>query len=83
MGGGRVPGPDGAGSADGRVAGTYLHGLFAGDAFRTAASGFAAGALLVMLVDSMVPEAQSKAKESTGLATVLGFALAAGLALAG
>ena len=53
-----------------------------GDEFRSAASGFAAGALLVMLVDSMVPEAQSKAKESTGLATVLGFALAAGLALA-
>jgi ZIP family zinc transporter len=52
-----------------------------GDDFRAAASGFAAGALLVMLVDSMVPEAQSKAKESTGLATVLGFALAAGLAL--
>ncbi len=49
------------------------------DTFRAAASGFAAGALLVMLVDSMVPEAQSKAKESTGLATVLGFALAAGL----
>lgn len=54
-----------------------------GDAFSTAASGFAAGALLVMLVDSMVPEAQSKAKESTGLATVLGFALAAGLSFAG
>ncbi len=54
-----------------------------GDVFRTAASGFAAGALLVMLVDSMVPEAQSKAKESTGLATVLGFALAAGLSFAG
>ncbi|MFJ2551682.1 ZIP family metal transporter [Microbacterium sp. NPDC087591] len=53
-----------------------------GDDFRAAASGFAAGALLVMLVDSMIPEAQSKAKESTGLATVLGFALAAGLALA-
>lgn len=53
-----------------------------GDEFRAVASGFAAGALLVMLVDSMVPEAQSKAKESTGLATVLGFALAAGLALA-
>lgn len=53
-----------------------------GDAFRSASSGFAAGALLVMLVDSMVPEAQSKAKESTGLAAVLGFALAAGLALA-
>lgn len=52
-----------------------------GDVFRTAANGFAAGALLVMLVDSMIPEAQSKAKELTGLATVLGFALAAGLAL--
>ncbi|MBT2484134.1 MULTISPECIES: ZIP family metal transporter [unclassified Microbacterium] len=53
-----------------------------GDAFRSAASGFAAGALLVMLVDSMIPEAQSKAKQATGLATVLGFALAAGLSLA-
>jgi len=53
-----------------------------GDEFRAAANGFAAGALLVMLVDSMVPEAQQKAKESTGLATVLGFAVAAGLALA-
>lgn len=50
--------------------------------FRAAANGFAAGALLVMLVDSMVPEAQQKAKESTGLATVIGFAVAAGLALA-
>lgn len=53
-----------------------------GDAFRAAAGGFAAGALLVMLVDSMVPEAQSKAKQWTGLATVLGFALAAGLSFA-
>ncbi|KDA05180.1 membrane protein [Microbacterium sp. CH12i] len=54
-----------------------------GPEFRAGASGFAAGALLVMLVDSMIPDAQSKAKESTGLATVLGFALAAGLSLAG
>lgn len=54
-----------------------------GSGFRASANGFAAGALLVMLVDSMIPEAQSKAKESTGLATVLGFAVAAGLALAG
>ncbi len=50
---------------------------------RAGASGFAAGALLVMLVDSMIPDAQSKAKENTGLATVIGFAVAAGLALAG
>ncbi|QMU96815.1 hypothetical protein FVO59_05945 [Microbacterium esteraromaticum] len=53
-----------------------------GDGFRAAANGFAAGALLVMLVDSMVPEAQQKAKEATGLATVIGFAFAAWLALA-
>lgn len=52
------------------------------DTFRAGANGFAAGALLVMLVDSMVPEAQTKAKESTGLATVIGFAFAAWLALA-
>lgn len=42
-------------------------------------SGFAAGALLVMLVDEMVPEAQHKAGSLAGLATVVGFALAAGL----
>lgn len=54
-----------------------------GPEFRAGAGGFAAGALLVMLVDSMIPEAQSQAQESTGLATVLGFAVAAGLSLAG
>ena len=41
--------------------------------------GFAAGALLVMLVDSMIPEAKSKAGSTAGLVTTLGFAVAAGL----
>ncbi len=41
--------------------------------------GFAAGALLVMLVDSMIPEAKGKAGNRAGLATVLGFAVAAAL----
>jgi ZIP family zinc transporter len=45
--------------------------------------GFAAGALLTMLIDSMVPEAKAKAKDWAGLATVAGFALAAGLSLLG
>ncbi|WP_345751824.1 ZIP family metal transporter [Microbacterium rhizophilus] len=49
-------------------------------AVRTSLNGFAAGALLVMMVDSMIPEAQRRAKDLAGIATVLGFALAAGLA---
>jgi zinc transporter, ZIP family len=42
-------------------------------------NGFAAGALLVMLVDTMVPEARRRSGRPTGLATVVGFAVAAGL----
>jgi ZIP family zinc transporter len=42
-------------------------------------NGFAAGALLVMLVDSMIPEATSKFGGKAGLVTTLGFAVAAGL----
>jgi zinc transporter, ZIP family len=42
-------------------------------------NGFAAGALIVMLVDSMIPEATRQAGRTTGLVTTLGFALAAGL----
>lgn len=42
-------------------------------------NGFAAGALLVMLVDEMIPEARSTAGPAAGLVTVVGFALAAGL----
>jgi ZIP family zinc transporter len=41
--------------------------------------GFAAGALLVMLIDSMIPEATRRAGNVAGLVTVLGFAVAAAL----
>ena len=41
--------------------------------------GFAAGALLVMLVDSMIPEAAEQSGRVAGLVTTLGFAVAAGL----
>jgi ZIP family zinc transporter len=46
-------------------------------------NGFAAGALLVMLIDSMVPEAREKAGRTSGLVTVLGFAVAMGLSTLG
>lgn len=42
-------------------------------------NGFAAGALLVMLIDSMIPDAARQAGKVGGLVTVLGFAVAAGL----
>src|SRR4051794_7722576 len=44
-----------------------------------AIDGFAAGALLVMLSDSMIPDARQKAGRVAGLVTVLGFAVAATL----
>jgi zinc transporter, ZIP family len=44
-----------------------------------AINGFAAGALLVMLIDSMIPEARRKGGDVAGLVTVLGFAVAAAL----
>jgi zinc transporter, ZIP family len=47
-----------------------------------AINGFAAGSLLVMLTDSLFPEAREKAGTTAGLATVLGFAVAAGLSAA-
>jgi zinc transporter, ZIP family len=46
---------------------------------RAAIDGFAAGALLVMLIDSMIPDARADAGRGAGLVTVLGFAVAAGL----
>lgn len=60
------------------VAGYALADAVSGD-FQAAINGFAAGALLVMLVDSMVPEARKRAGPTAGLASVLGFAVAAGL----
>ena len=38
-----------------------------------------AGALIVMLVDSMIPEATEQSGRTTGLVTTLGFAVAAAL----
>jgi ZIP family zinc transporter len=61
------------------LAGFALADVTSGD-LQAAIDGFAAGALLVMLVDSMIPEATSKAGRAGGLVTVLGFAVAAGLA---
>jgi ZIP family zinc transporter len=46
---------------------------------QAAIDGFAAGALLVMLIDSMIPDARHEAGRAAGLVTVLGFAVAAGL----
>jgi ZIP family zinc transporter len=51
----------------------------AGGNLKAGIDGFAAGALLVMLVDSMIPEASRDAGRIAGLVTVLGFAVAAGL----
>jgi zinc transporter, ZIP family len=49
------------------------------DDFKAIINGFAAGALLVMLIDSMIPEARSKGGRAAGLVTVLGFAVAFGI----
>jgi ZIP family zinc transporter len=51
----------------------------ASDRLKGGINGFAAGALVVMLVDSMIPEATRQAGRTTGLITTLGFAVAAGM----
>jgi len=51
----------------------------ASDNLRAAIDGFAAGALLVMLIDSMIPDARRGASRQAGLVATLGFAVAAGL----
>ena len=60
------------------VAGYALADVTAGH-FRALIDGFAAGALIVMLIDSMIPDAQRKAGRTAGLATTLGFAVALAL----
>jgi zinc transporter, ZIP family len=46
---------------------------------RAGIDGFAAGALLVMLIDSMIPEATRESGRIAGLVTTLGFAVATAL----
>lgn len=53
----------------------------AGGQLRAAIDGFAAGALLVMLVDSMIPDAARRSGRVAGLVTTLGFAVAWGLSM--
>jgi ZIP family zinc transporter len=48
---------------------------------RAVIDGFAAGALLVMLVDSMIPDASRRSGRVAGLVTTLGFAVAWALSL--
>ena len=60
----------------------YLAADNVSDKLQGGINGFAAGALIVMLVDSMIPEATEQAGRTTGLVTTLGFAVAAGLSIA-
>jgi zinc transporter, ZIP family len=60
------------------VAGYALADVTAGD-FKAIINGFAAGALIVMLIDSMIPEATREAGRTAGLITTLGFAVATAL----
>ena len=62
-----------------RVVGGYALADAAGSELIGVINGFAAGALIVMLVDSMIPEATEQAGRTTGLITTLGFAVAAAL----
>ena len=69
--------PEGARSADGRVEGSYLHGLFAEDAFRTAwlagigaaAGGVAYGAAVEAVLDRLAAHLESHLDVDALLAT--------------
>ncbi len=63
------------------VAGYAIADNVSGD-FQAVIDGFAAGALLVMLIDAMIPDAAKRAGDIAGLLTVLGFAVAAALSAA-
>ncbi len=63
------------------LAGYGIADSVSGD-LNAAVHGFAAGALLVMLVDSMIPEATAQVGRTTGLVTALGFAVATALFVA-
>jgi ZIP family zinc transporter len=60
------------------VVGYVIADAFTGNA-NALIDGFAAGALLVMLIDSMIPDAVRKGGDVSGLVTVFGFAVAAAL----
>ena len=59
----------------------YAVSRLVGARFTGSVDGFAAGALLVILVGSMIPDAKEKAAIGTGLAAVIGYAVAAGLSV--
>ncbi len=63
--------------------GGFLLADVTSSSFTAAINGFAAGALLVMLVDSMIPDAARDTGRWAGMITVLGFALGTGLAAVG
>jgi ZIP family zinc transporter len=60
------------------VLGYAIADAVSGD-FQAGIEGYAAGALLVMLIDSMIPEAKEKAGDNAGLVAVVGFAVATAL----
>jgi len=60
------------------VAGYAIADSVSGD-FQAGINGFAAGALLVMLIDSMIPESLEKGGRAAGLVAVVGFAVATAL----
>jgi ZIP family zinc transporter len=60
------------------VGGYAVADVTAGD-FVAIINGFAAGALIVMLIDSMIPAATREAGRTAGLITTLGFAVATAL----